>query len=432
MVEPTRGILRRYLLATAAGGLFLFVCMATVLPARRTNSRQARGDKPLIYTADDRPSAADDQPSAVADRPPVADRPFVAADWADVVADGILINFTRARDGNGSFPVAVQRRNDDDRRSSIESKLHGDPGSNPASEKSSEVKRRRVTKLRDTYYVNEATREYDCAADTRRRLPDCVIIGFRKCGTMALLRMLGQHPGIAVRDWSPVEVNFFNRHYDRGVGWYRESMPCSSSDQITIEKSPRYVIDVATPERMSAVNRRMKLIVVLREPVARTVSDYLEHNDRSVAFESLTYDADVGRVRLTAGVNESVYHAHVARWLRHFPRRQFLFVDGDALVRQPATQLRRVEEFLGVTQGEAQRRLVYNKEKGFFCFKVNEAVKVKVKDGDRSIDQECLGGKKGRKHPDVAPEVTHSLRRMFAPHNEIMFEMIGRRFDWNR
>ena len=51
-----------------------------------------------------------------------------------------------------------------------------------------------------------------------RRLPDVIIVGVKKCGTRALLEYLRAHPD--VRAPGP-EVHFFDRHYDRGLDWYR-------------------------------------------------------------------------------------------------------------------------------------------------------------------------------------------------------------------
>jgi len=55
-------------------------------------------------------------------------------------------------------------------------------------------------------------------AEVSRRLPQAIIIGVKKGGTRALLEFLKEHP--AVRAPSQ-EVHFFDRHYDRGLDWYR-------------------------------------------------------------------------------------------------------------------------------------------------------------------------------------------------------------------
>lgn len=43
----------------------------------------------------------------------------------------------------------------------------------------------------------------------------------------------------------------------------------------------------------------------------------------------------------------SMYHVHLHRWLEVFPREQLLVVNGDRLIEDPLSQLKRIEAFLG-------------------------------------------------------------------------------------
>ncbi|GBL97033.1 Heparan sulfate glucosamine 3-O-sulfotransferase 2 [Araneus ventricosus] len=51
-----------------------------------------------------------------------------------------------------------------------------------------------------------------------KRLPQALIIGVKKCGTRALLEFLRVHPDVRA---SGPETHFFDRHYQRGLEWYR-------------------------------------------------------------------------------------------------------------------------------------------------------------------------------------------------------------------
>lgn len=44
----------------------------------------------------------------------------------------------------------------------------------------------------------------------------------------------------------------------------------------------------------------------------------------------------------------SMYHLHMHRWLEVFSREQLLVVNGDQLIEDPVSQLRRIETFLGM------------------------------------------------------------------------------------
>ena len=69
-----------------------------------------------------------------------------------------------------------------------------------------------------------------------RRLPQAIIIGVKKGGTRALLEFLRIHPD--VRAPGP-EVHFFDRHYHRGLDWYRlvlRSVLCLNMLQASMHK----------------------------------------------------------------------------------------------------------------------------------------------------------------------------------------------------
>lgn len=53
-------------------------------------------------------------------------------------------------------------------------------------------------------------------------------------------------------------------------------MPKALGGQIVIEKTPRYFVTVDTPARVHAMSQDIKLIVVVRDPVTRAISDYTQ------------------------------------------------------------------------------------------------------------------------------------------------------------
>lgn len=113
-----------------------------------------------------------------------------------------------------------------------------------------------------------------------RRLPQCIIIGVRKAGTRAVLEYLTLNDQIKKAD---NEVHFFDNdeRYAFGLDYYRNQMPLTASGQIiTIEKSPAYFVTATVPERIKAMNASIKLILIIRDPVIRLISDYTQllHN----------------------------------------------------------------------------------------------------------------------------------------------------------
>ncbi|GFS60577.1 heparan sulfate glucosamine 3-O-sulfotransferase 5 [Nephila pilipes] len=258
---------------------------------------------------------------------------------------------------------------------------------------------------------------------TKRRLPQCIIIGVRKCGTRALLEFLNLHPSIQK---ASDEVHFFDEDdkYSLGLEWYRRRMPYSFADQITIEKSPAYFITESAPARIRAMNASVKLLLIVRDPVTRLISDYAQlaankaRKDKALAsFEELVLHPN-GQVNTAyKAVRISMYSIFFEKWHRVFPRRQIHIVDGDDLVRDPFPEVQRIEEFLGIAHRISKENFFYNKTKGFYCVR-NETT------------EKCLNESKGRRHPEVSEEVIHKLRQFYAPYNRMFFRAAGRDFGW--
>lgn len=72
----------------------------------------------------------------------------------------------------------------------------------------------------------------------------------------------------------------------------RGLMPKALDGQIVMEKTPRYFVTVETPARVHAMSQDVKLIVVVRDPVTRAISDYTQIISKTPdipSFESLAF-----------------------------------------------------------------------------------------------------------------------------------------------
>lgn len=256
-----------------------------------------------------------------------------------------------------------------------------------------------------------------------KQLPQAIIIGVKKGGTRALLEFLRVHPDVRAVGAEP---HFFDRSYDKGLAWYRDLMPRTLDGQITMEKTPSYFVTREAPARISAMCKDTKLIVVVRDPVTRAVSDYtqtLSKRPDIPPFESLTFrNRSAGLVDASwSAIQIGLYAKHLERWLRHFPRRQLLFVSGERLVGDPAGELGRVQDFLGLKRIITDKHFYFNKTKGFPCLKKAEG----------SGRPHCLGKTKGRPHPDIDRGALQRLRDFYRPFNRKFYQMTGHDFGWD-
>ncbi|XP_077482761.1 heparan sulfate (glucosamine) 3-O-sulfotransferase 3-like [Stigmatopora argus] len=255
-----------------------------------------------------------------------------------------------------------------------------------------------------------------------RRLPQALIIGVKKGGTRALLEFLRLHPDIRALGSEP---HFFDRHYTRGLEWYRSMMPKALDGQIVMEKTPRYFVTVETPSRVHAMSQDVKLIVVVRDPVTRAISDYTQIISKTPnipSFESLAF-----KNRTTGQIDSQwsplwigLYAQHLERWLAWFPRSQVHLVSGERLISDPAGEVGKVQDFLGLQRIVTDKHFYFNKTKGFPCLKKPEG----------SSKPHCLGKTKGRTHASIEPEVMQKLRDFYKPHNQRFYLLAGQDFGW--
>ncbi|XP_072312668.1 heparan sulfate glucosamine 3-O-sulfotransferase 3B1-like [Eucyclogobius newberryi] len=258
----------------------------------------------------------------------------------------------------------------------------------------------------------------------RKRLPQALIVGVRKGGTRALLEFLRVHPDIRAVGSEP---HFFDRNYGNGLEWYRKLMPKTLEGQITMEKTPSYFVTREAPARISAMSRGTKLIVVVRDPVTRAISDYTQTLSKKPdipSFESLTFkNRTTGLIDTSwSAVQIGIYAKHLDNWLQYFPMEQLLFVSGERLISDPAGELGRVQDFLGLKRIIMDKHFYFNQTKGFPCLKKAEG----------SSKPHCLGKTKGRTHPNIDPEVVQRLRDFYRPFNLKFYQMTGRFFGWEQ
>uniref|UniRef100_A0A1A8GAG4 Sulfotransferase n=1 Tax=Nothobranchius korthausae TaxID=1143690 RepID=A0A1A8GAG4_9TELE len=256
-----------------------------------------------------------------------------------------------------------------------------------------------------------------------KKLPQAIIIGVKKGGTRALLEFLRLHPDIRAVGAEP---HFFDRNYDKGLPWYRELMPKSSESQLTMEKTPSYFVTRDVPSRIYSMSKDTRLIVVVRNPVTRAISDYTQTRSKKPdipSFESLTLkNISVGVIDTTwSAVQIGLYAKHLERWLQFFPLEQLLFVSGERLITDPAGEMARVQAFLGLRRVISEKYFHFNPAKGFPC----------LKRPDGNSKPHCLGKTKGRTHPNINPEVVQRLRDFYKPFNRKFYKMTGQDFGWD-
>lgn len=239
--------------------------------------------------------------------------------------------------------------------------------------------------------------------------PNFLIIGATKCGTSSLHAYLKSHPQILLS--FKKELQFFSRNFDLGLDWYLAHFPpiCDRPEFITGEASPGYFHINDTDRHLFESFPNMKLVLLLRNPVDRAYSEYYQHckvgRTPEETFATIVRDEIQTVERSSTAELEdlvgfaitSLYAYKIERWLRLFPREQFLIIQSETLFRQPSQVMAQVYEFLGVS----------------------------------NIERAYYRASNAGSYPPMDDETRQILKDFFRPHNQRLEEILGQTFDWD-
>lgn len=248
--------------------------------------------------------------------------------------------------------------------------------------------------------------------------PHFLIVGAEKAGTTSLHDYINQHPEVA--ESHRKEIQYFSRYFYRSYDWYRAHFPLRArlTDKICGEASPYYLFHPYAAERIHGTLPEVRIIMLLREPVARSVSQY--QHEVSKGRERLSIaEAFRAEESRTAGELErmrsplylpfnhehfsykrkSEYCEQVNRYLRVFPREQLLILQSEEFFENSAQVIRQVFDFLGI-------------------------------DPDYVPSNLSPSNVSRRKKTELPDDLRTELVEHFSENNEELYRLLGRRFDW--
>jgi hypothetical protein len=219
-------------------------------------------------------------------------------------------------------------------------------------------------------------------------------------------------------------------------------MPLSRSDQITIEKSPRYFHMPNIPQRAFMLNPNMKFIIILRDPVVRAISQYTDFvtmnnkykgnqkfppiNEKTNALHNHLL-RDYFYEKKTVGnkteiffknvefIYSGLYIKYIKQWLEYFPKENFIILNGHKFIENPIIEMDKLQKFLGIDRLITGEHYKFDDKKGFHCMRIPLDSK----------DYTCLGSDKGRRNPIVYQETINLLKKYYEPYDKELFEFFN-------
>ncbi len=176
-------------------------------------------------------------------------------------------------------------------------------------------------------------------------LPTFLGIGAPKSGSSWLHDLLASHPQVWMAPRR--EVHYFDRHYDRGLDWYRKFFPPDQHRDRYVaagEITPHYMYHARGAERIAGLPSVRRLIVLLRNPVDRAYSHYwfrARIENYTGSFEEFLADRP-------EATDWGFYARHLRSYVARFDKERFSILIFEHAFDNPDETLRRLGDALGL------------------------------------------------------------------------------------
>lgn len=291
-------------------------------------------------------------------------------------------------------------------------------------------------------------------------LPNLFIVGAAKCATTTIYEILADTPGVTMcrrkepsyfsddfrssPDFSRTQTlvgKIYNRHWITDRREYLSNYPQTDA-RWRGEASTAYLRSHTAPANIHAFNPHARIVISLRDPIARAASDYAMR--RFLAQDTQTFSDAIraDHQRALRGelsifepyVQSGLYAAQVERYLSIFPRDQVLI----QIIDQPGAGFNqvaaRLSDFLGVAVSQStgsgtgmanvRREVRYPRLNQFIhnnglAIPISRAVPTEIKEYLRNL---YFGG---RETVTISAEDRAFLREVFRPDVERLSEQLG-------
>lgn len=262
--------------------------------------------------------------------------------------------------------------------------------------------------------------------NNNRITADFIIIGAAKSGTTSLFNYLVKHPKVS-RPRNK-EIHYFDREIrNRDLSWYNKQIN-RKPGTLGFEATPSYLLDPHSAELLAEVTKDIKLIACLRNPIDRAYSWYtkgyhkmgnLTKANGSPSFEEVLktekhvmdkhWDAFAKSRNYDnewffefqiywSFMRRGFYDEQIKRYYNFFPKKQILILCAEDFFHSPQRTVNLICQFLNI------QKIKIGPIRKFNATKYRKAISPKTKD---------------------------YLADVFKPHNERLFKLLGRRFDWD-
>lgn len=184
-------------------------------------------------------------------------------------------------------------------------------------------------------------------------------IGAERSATTWIYECLSQHSEICIpekelfffNEFDPHYLSVKNYRYKKGFGWLKRIYSQCPKKNIKGEFSPTYLYDKKAAERIKKSFPNVKLLVSLRDPVARAYSQYVNDTRMGVIPKMKFTEA---LEKYPTYIEKGYYAKYLRYYYKLFPKKNILVVFYSDIQKNPTKVMKRIYSFLGVKNTDFQ------------------------------------------------------------------------------
>lgn len=237
-----------------------------------------------------------------------------------------------------------------------------------------------------------------------RVYPTFIIIGSSRCGTTALYDYLtkNKHGFPATLK----EIHFFDSYFDKGMNWYKANFPTFFHRKIiTGDSTTAYLENSLVAKRVFLTLPKIKLIILVRNPVDRAFSNYKKKSNNlkrkgmklpfsfdDIIEKELAYlkSKPFDSYSACPYVSRGLYYQQLKVWEKYFSRKQILIIKSEDFFQEPLVILEQVYNFLGVEKFTFNSNIKVNQNKSEEDETLNPNTRKKLQGFYRSSNEKLL------------------------------------------
>ncbi|MFO7940055.1 MAG: sulfotransferase [Bacteroidales bacterium] len=188
-----------------------------------------------------------------------------------------------------------------------------------------------------------------------------LLVGAARAGTTSLCHQLAQHPQVCFSMQKEPPYFSIDEHYRKGPEFLHDFFPHYKGEPVVATADTYLFIHHKAIARIANYNPKMRILIMLREPVARAYASfqYAKNNGyepasrdfiTSMKLEQQELDkSNIQAYNNRAHLLTSMYHKHMEQWLSYFPHGCVKIFTLEAMKKEPQAFFNELYDYLGIS-----------------------------------------------------------------------------------